>query len=203
MCIDTAIDEKQSILTTSVNECARKCLGAASHFAYGTNEFGQQGCQDGFCDCNCIERCKLLSPERYCFFKCKPGAKLSIEGELVQLFEIHTQLLNRFNFYIIPIIHLYLYLVPECRCDFRGKQFDSHHNDENHKYSDDHYYCWLQETPCKDLTGYTVDNFWTWRYCVKNGEKLVECDIITGWRIESKFQVLRSYYTNFSNCICD
>ena len=91
MCIDTTIGEKQSILTTSVNECAKKCLGAGSHFAYGTNEFGQQGCQDGFCVCDCIERCQLLNPERYWFFKYKPGAKLSMEGEFIKWFEIHKQ----------------------------------------------------------------------------------------------------------------
>ena len=57
----------------SVYECARKCSEASSHFAYGTNDFGGDGCTRGLCDCQCIETCQALDEEKYFFFMYKPA----------------------------------------------------------------------------------------------------------------------------------
>ena len=79
MCIDTNIDDEGPYETMSIEECSRKCLsregeGYVSHFAFGTNDFGGQGCQDGICQCHCIEKCKELNQESYLFFKYKAKA---------------------------------------------------------------------------------------------------------------------------------
>ena len=37
----------------TVEECASKCSGISSMFAFGTNDFGTQRCQNGFCKCIC------------------------------------------------------------------------------------------------------------------------------------------------------
>ena len=34
-------------------ECAKKCRGLSSMFAFGTNDFGNDRCQNGFCKCIC------------------------------------------------------------------------------------------------------------------------------------------------------
>ena len=34
-------------------ECAKKCSGLSSMFAFGTNDFGNDRCQNGFCKCIC------------------------------------------------------------------------------------------------------------------------------------------------------
>ena len=82
MCIDSGIDTETQVETISIDECARKCNGIASHFAYGTNEFGGQGCQDGFCTCHCIETCKEVDQDSYWFFRYKPGIDLIINSNI-------------------------------------------------------------------------------------------------------------------------
>ena len=37
----------------TVDECANKCSGLSTMFAFGTNDFGTQRCQNGFCKCIC------------------------------------------------------------------------------------------------------------------------------------------------------
>ena len=89
MCIDAAVDEQPPVEAISIEECSRKCFDIASHFAYGTNDFGGHGCQDGFCKCHCIERCQQLDQDSYWFFRYKPGASLAMEGDLIQFFLIN------------------------------------------------------------------------------------------------------------------
>ena len=59
-------------------------------FAYGTNEFEGQGCQDGVCKCHCINikddldaSCQELDEENYWFFKYKPDANFAMDGMLL------------------------------------------------------------------------------------------------------------------------
>ena len=62
------------------------------------------------------------------------------------------------------------YAVPECKCDFRGKQF----RDQGDNY------CWLQETPCKGLDGEM--NYKPRAKCIQ-GENVVECDTFLGKKL--------------------
>ena len=84
MCIDADTDQEIPVEALTIHECARRCRANASHFAYGTNDFGEEGCQDGFCKCYCIKQCKLLSQEMYRFFKYN--------------IEVDSANLGRFNF---------------------------------------------------------------------------------------------------------
>ena len=71
VCIEKDVDIIQHYETASVYECARKCSTRSSHFAYGTNELGGQGCTRGLCKCHCISNCEHLDQENYWFFKYK------------------------------------------------------------------------------------------------------------------------------------
>ena len=71
-CIDMyAVEADNNFGTTSVHECGRKCGKTATHFAYGTNDLGGEGCRDGICKCHCIEKCHQLKHQDYWFFKYK------------------------------------------------------------------------------------------------------------------------------------
>ena len=87
MCLDKSRDNENPIETTTINECSKKCIGITSHFAYGTNEFGGQGCQAGLCKCYCIramesldESCQQLDQKDYWFLRFKPGVTFDADG---------------------------------------------------------------------------------------------------------------------------
>ena len=81
LCLEKDIDKENRIETSTIEECASKCGGFGSHFAFGTNEFGGQGCHNGLCKCHCIEICKKLDQENYWFFRFKSGVDFSINGK--------------------------------------------------------------------------------------------------------------------------
>ena len=54
-CNETALEESNVTRTRKIDECAAKCKGAAPIFAFGTNDFGGNGCKDGLCKCRCID----------------------------------------------------------------------------------------------------------------------------------------------------
>ena len=68
---------------------------------------------------------------------------------------------------------LYLLAAPICKCDFRGK----HYTWEGSQVS---YWCWLQESPCKSLTGRIYDNSETRGDCDIDGVKNLECNTVSG-----------------------
>ena len=84
---DICIDETHGqIEVTTINECAAKCSGITNLFAYGTNEFGGQGCEDGLCKCHCIrlkdttdETCQQLSQKNYWLLSLKPGVNFNFD----------------------------------------------------------------------------------------------------------------------------
>ena len=85
-------DNESPIETATINECSRKCVGMTSHFAYGTNEFGGQGCLDGLCKCFCIremdnldENCHQLDPKNYWFLQFKPGVSSDVDGKSIHI----------------------------------------------------------------------------------------------------------------------
>ena len=49
-CSGSEIDKGQ---LTSVDDCASQCKGVASMFAFGTNDFGTNRCNDKGCSCYC------------------------------------------------------------------------------------------------------------------------------------------------------
>ena len=50
VCIHMDIDTNEPHEAVSVYECAKKCSTQSSHFAYGTNNLGGQGCIRGLCN---------------------------------------------------------------------------------------------------------------------------------------------------------
>ena len=96
VCIDGADTIGYLSETTTIHECARKCHGLTQMFAYGTNDFGQQGCQDGLCKCHCVrvakpkdESCQLINQEKYRFFWYKSGAHFIDDGNIYLNDKIH------------------------------------------------------------------------------------------------------------------
>ena len=81
MCLEIDVDPNNPFETKNIHECARKCQGISSHFAYGTNAFGGKGCNDGLCKCHCLKVCKQLDQERYWFFRFKPGVASDVGGK--------------------------------------------------------------------------------------------------------------------------
>ena len=88
VCLDRADDALELTETATLHECARKCHGLAEVFAYGTNDFGRQGCQDGLCKCQCVkgtnnddQNCHG-DKENYWFFRYKPEANFDKEGNI-------------------------------------------------------------------------------------------------------------------------
>ena len=60
----------------SIEECAIKCEGLTQMFAYGTNDFGANGCKDGLCKCHCIDAlnnhtCRKIKYDEYWIFAFK------------------------------------------------------------------------------------------------------------------------------------
>ena len=60
----------------SIEECADTCTGISSLIAYGTNDYGRQGCNDhGGCSCLCewaatySGKCKIAINKAYRLFK--------------------------------------------------------------------------------------------------------------------------------------
>ena len=83
ICIDETHDQDEA---QTINECAAKCSGITNLFAYGTNEFGGQGCEDGLCKCHCIrqtdttdETCQQLSQKNYWLLSFKPGVNFNLD----------------------------------------------------------------------------------------------------------------------------
>ena len=68
---------------------------------------------------------------------------------------------------------IYLLAAPICKCDFRGK----HNTWEDSLVSD---WCWLQESPCKSLSGRIHDSSEAWVWCDVDGVKNLECDTVSG-----------------------
>ena len=88
-CVDAADNIGYFSETATIYECARKCHELAPMFAYGTNDFGQQGCQDGLCKCHCVhvaesddENCQIIEQETYRFFWYKLGANPINNGKI-------------------------------------------------------------------------------------------------------------------------
>ena len=80
----------------TIHECAKQCHGIAAVFAYGTNDFGKQGCNSGLCKCKCVvkkktwsppgmvdenQECKQVNDESYWFFRYKPEANFGEKGK--------------------------------------------------------------------------------------------------------------------------
>ena len=89
VCLDENDDKATSFEAKSIKECARKCDGITKLFAYGTNDFGGQGCENGICKCHCViikdnldESCKEIDENTYWFFKYKPGVTFSNDGKI-------------------------------------------------------------------------------------------------------------------------
>ena len=60
---------------------------ATELFAYGTNEFGGQGCEYGLCKCHCVfekddsqHNCQGLEKQNYWFFGMKHGVNYETKG---------------------------------------------------------------------------------------------------------------------------
>ena len=88
VCLDEHDDKTTSFETKSIKECAKKCDGITKLFAYGTNDFGGQGCENGICKCHCVvvkddldESCKEIDEKTYWFFKYKAGVTFSNDGK--------------------------------------------------------------------------------------------------------------------------
>ena len=53
-CNEEALEISSVARTRKIDECAAKCKGVAPIFAFGTNDFGGNGCNEGLCKCKCI-----------------------------------------------------------------------------------------------------------------------------------------------------
>ena len=91
ICIDEIHDLEDPIEATTIDECAAKCGGITDLFAYGTNDFGGHGCEDGLCKCHCIrlkdsndETCQQLKQKNYWLLTFKPGVNFDLDGKLNQ-----------------------------------------------------------------------------------------------------------------------
>ena len=90
VCIKETNAKETPVVAKTLDECAKKCSGITDLFAYGTHEFGGQGCQDGLCKCNCISEkddtsanCQKLNRNNYWFFEYKKGFDFNINGKLI------------------------------------------------------------------------------------------------------------------------
>ena len=75
-CNEEALEISNVARTIKVDECAAKCKGVAPIFAFGTNDFGGNGCNEGLCKCHCIDelnedKCKTINYNDYWFLKFK------------------------------------------------------------------------------------------------------------------------------------
>lgn len=73
-CNEEATEETVVIRTAKISECASMCKSVSPIFAYGTNDFGGQGCNNGLCKCHCIDEmnddlCKKINFKDYWFLK--------------------------------------------------------------------------------------------------------------------------------------
>ena len=87
VCIKESTAKESHFRAKTVDECARKCSKATDLFAFGTNEFGGQGCHYGLCKCDCIYKkddsdhnCQDLDKQSYWFFQMKRGVNFGREG---------------------------------------------------------------------------------------------------------------------------
>ena len=93
ICINENHNQHDPSDATRIHECAAKCAGITNLFAYGTNEFGGQGCQDGLCKCHCIrqkdntdESCQQLNHKNYWLLSFKLGVNLNQYGKFTSLY---------------------------------------------------------------------------------------------------------------------
>ena len=86
--------------------------------------------------------------------------------------------------YVYATKQLYRLAAPHCKCDFRGKHTRKSSwglgNLFGKPLSDGGDWCWLQESPCKSLTGRVYDNSETWGDCEVDGVKNLECNTVSG-----------------------
>ena len=78
------------LVLNTLDECARRCEGTTDLFAYGTNEFGGQGCQSSLCKCYCVRKkadtsdhCHELDKHSYWFFQYKQVINSQGNGRLI------------------------------------------------------------------------------------------------------------------------
>ena len=77
--------------------------------------------------------------------------------------------------YVYATKQLYRLAAPDCKCDFRGKQ-----TRKRFLIFDGGDWCWLQESPCKSLSGRIHDSSEAWVWCDADGVKNLECDTVSG-----------------------
>ena len=75
-CNETALEGSNVVRTRKIDECAAECKGRDPIFAFGTNDFGGNGCNEGLCKCICIDeldddKCKTINYNDYWFLRFK------------------------------------------------------------------------------------------------------------------------------------
>ena len=87
-CLEENDNNEGPFKTATINECSRKCVGMTSYFAYGTNEFGGQGCQEGLCKCYCIRAMETQDEschqKNYWLLKFKSGVSFDVDGKSIK-----------------------------------------------------------------------------------------------------------------------
>ena len=75
-CNQVGTDDIDVTKVAAIDECAIKCEGLTQMFAYGTNDFGADGCKDGLCKCHCLnslnkDTCQKIKYDEYWVFTYK------------------------------------------------------------------------------------------------------------------------------------
>ena len=77
-CVDQTDEDIDAVEFMTIDNCSNNCNKQTRMFAYGTNDFGGQGCnKDGLCKCHCIATdenditCTKIDHQDYWFFKFK------------------------------------------------------------------------------------------------------------------------------------
>ena len=88
-CYREAIERGNIARTRKIDDCATTCRGVSQIFAYGTNDFGGNGCHEGLCKCHCIDelnydKCKIMNYNDYWFFKFNDKFKNDQNGKQFQ-----------------------------------------------------------------------------------------------------------------------